>query len=101
MIFHAGSLSRPRCSSGSAIGSLAIGAVRSAILTYFDLVAMRRTETTDRGPPRRGAERYSGALPLRSQWGPRTIPGVGPGRKSATRERQTNIDFGGGQAPTD
>src|SRR5262245_704915 len=99
MIPHAGSPSRPGPSSGSAIGSVAIGAVRSAILTYFDLVDMRRTDTT--GPPRRCAERYSGALPSRSQWGPRTIPGVGPGRKSATRERQANIDFGGAQAPTD
>src|SRR5262245_18124581 len=101
MISHAGSLSRPGHSSGSAIGSVAIGAVRSAILTYFGLVAMRHTETTVRGPPRRCAERYSSALLSRSQWGPRTIPGVGPGRKSATRERQANIDFGGAQAPTD
>src|SRR5262245_31569583 len=51
MISHAGSLSRPGRSSGSAIESLAIGAVRSAILTYFGLVAMRRTETTERGLP--------------------------------------------------
>src|ERR1051325_3065644 len=48
------------------------------MLTYFGLVVMRHTDTTNRDPPRRCAERYSGAL-RHALRGPSNHTGCWPG----------------------
>src|SRR5262245_42659816 len=99
MMSHTGSRSRSARSPGGTERSVASGAVRSAILTYFRQVAMGDAATPwivalpDVAPSAIVAP-YRYALV-----GPPNIPGVGPGRKSVARERQANIDCGSARLP--